>query len=288
MLGISAALTTPFEGDGSVGHIRLNRHIASLMDAGCRSVTLFGSTGEGPSVAVDARLATLGAVIGAGTDPARVILALHGNAAGEIVVQARAAMAMGITRFLLPPPCYFGHPSDAGLANWFGAVFSQFAGSAARFILYHIPQVIGVGLPISLVAALKSEFPEAILGVKDSSGDFGNTRELLKLKGIQTLVGDERQLAAGARLGAAGAISGIANLFPERLAQMLYSGKDDPGITALVDKVLAYPVTPAVKALVAHRYSDQEWLRTAPPLVAVSDGDYATLAKTLDAVARPT
>ncbi len=286
MFGISAALTTPFDNGGSVDHARLNRHIAGLRDAGCSSVTLFGTTGEGPSVAVEARLATLAAVIGAGTDPDRVILALHGAAAGDIVEQARTALAMGVSRFLLPPPCYFDHPPEAGLSDWFAAVFAPLSGSAAQVILYHIPQVTGVGLPVSLAAALGAAFPGLVLGVKDSSGDFDNTRELLKLPGLQILVGDERQLAAGARLGAAGAISGIANLFPERLARVLSSGKDDPVVNALVDRVVTYPVTPAIKAMVAHACADAAWRRCAPPLLAIDDEGSTALAKAHDAVAR--
>lgn len=285
MFGISAALTTPFTAKGAVDHDRLIPHIKTVLSEGCSSVTLFGTTGEGASVAQTARLDTLHAVLAAPNNPAQVILTLHGAAAMDVVDQVQAAMKMGVKRFLLPPPCYFDQPSKPGLFNWFAQVFDPFKDSGARFILYHIPQVIGVGLPIDLVADLKTAYPDLVLGVKDSSGSFDNTRDLLQLDGLQILVGDERQLAACAKIGAAGAISGIANLFPARLATVLASATNDAAINHLVDVVLTVPVTPAIKVLVAHKYGISDWRRTIAPLDLTPDAVIATLSQAYDKVA---
>jgi len=285
MFGISAALTTPVTPDGSVDQARLNSHITTVLSESCSSVTLFGTTGEGASVAQDARLGTVRAVIDAGTDPAKLVLTLHGAATADVAQHAASARDMGVTRFLLPPPCYFNQPSNAGLFNWFAQVLNPFSGTDARFILYHIPQVIGVGLPIDLVADLKAGFPAQVLGVKDSSGVFENTRDLLQLKGLDILVGDERQLAACAQIGASGSISGIANLFSARLAAVLASGANDADINHLVDIVLKTPVTPAIKTLVAHKYGADAWRKTFAPLDPTPDADIAMLAKAYDKVA---
>lgn len=285
MFGISAALTTPVAPDGSVDHACLNAHIATVLSEACTSVTLFGTTGEGASVAQDARIETVHAVIDAGIDPAKLVLTLHGVAADDVARQAAAALDMGVARFLLPPPCYFSQPSDAGLYNWFTQVLSPFTGTGAQFILYHIPQVIGVGLSIDLIVALKAAFPAQVLGVKDSSGALENTRNLLQLPGLEILVGDERLLATCVKDGASGSISGIANLFSTRLAAVLASGVDDPGINHLVDAVLKMPVTPAIKALVAHKYDTQAWRKTFAPLDPTPDADIATLTQAYDKVA---
>lgn len=284
MFGISAALTTPFTKDGLPDYDRLNDHIKTVLSEGCSCVTMFGTTGEGPSISSEQRLETLRRAIDAGIKPEQIVLALHGAAAEEIISQAKTAHGWGVKYFLLPPPCYFNDPTIDGLFNWFSGVLSQFSGSDARFILYHIPQVIGVGLPIDLVGQLKSAFPDIVFGVKDSSGSFENTKNLLQLPGLEILVGDERQLAACAKIGASGAISGIANLFAGRLAQVLTSGINDAQINQLVDTALTYPVTPAIKALVAHKYGAAEWRRTSAPLVATPDQGYAALANAYDMV----
>lgn len=284
MFGVSAALTTPFNADDSVDFGRLNDHIRTVLSEGCTTVTFFGTTGEGASVANSMQLETLRAAINANIDPAKFILTLHGAAVADVVAQAKAALQMGVRRFLLPPPCYFNDPTDQGLFNWFSNVLSQFKGTPAEFILYHIPQVIGVGLPVVLIGQLKAAYPDAVFGVKDSSGSFENTKNLLQLSGLEILVGDERLLGEAAKLGASGAISGIANLFAGRLNRVVADGKNDPAINQLVDVVLQFPVTPAIKALVAHKYADDEWCRTTPPLVAVSGTDYQALANAYDLV----
>ncbi len=217
-------------------------------------------------------------------DPARLVLTLHGAAAWDVADQASAALALGVRRFLTPPPCYFSAPEPAGLFNWFGGVFSRFEGTGAQFILYHIPQVIGTGLAVDLVAGLKAGWPELMFGGKDSSGSFDNTKALLQLDGLAILVGDERQLAACARIGASGSISGIANVFAGRLMRVLASGVDDPSINHLVDTVLGFSVTPAVKPLVAYKYGCDDWRRVSAPLVATTDAGFATLARACDKV----
>jgi 4-hydroxy-tetrahydrodipicolinate synthase len=287
MFGISAALTTPFQVDGSVDFARLNAHITAVLREGCASVTFFGTTGEGPSVATDQRLDALRAAIASGVDPRKMLLCLHGAASGDVILQARAALDMGIAKFLLPPPCYYGAAPLGGLSDWYADVFSRLGGTGASFFLYNIPQVIGVGLPVALVKTLKAAFPDTVVGVKDSSGDFDNTTELLKLPGLDILIGDERQLAPGAKLGAAGSISGIANLFADRLNRVLASGEHDTGINHLVDTVLDFSVTPAVKSLVADKYRDSEWHRTLPPLEPVSEAARLTLASACDLVEAP-
>jgi len=55
MFGISAALTTPFNDSEVVDFRRLEKHIRRLGASGCRSFTLFGTTGEGPSVSAGMR-----------------------------------------------------------------------------------------------------------------------------------------------------------------------------------------------------------------------------------------
>ena len=284
MFGISAALSTPFNVDGSINTTRMNHHIKTVLAEGCSSVTFFGTTGEGASIASSARLDTIRAAIADGIPPQQFILTLHGGAVTEIIEQVKAAREIGIERFLLPPPCYYNDPDNQGLFEWFNNVVSTFHNTAAQFILYHIPQVIGVHLPIDVVAQLKSNYPTNIFGVKDSSGSFENTKKLLQLPGLEILVGDERLLADAAKLGASGAISGIANIFSTRLAHMVATTQNDAKINQLVDAVLQLPVTPSIKALIAHKYQDRDWCRTTPPLVAVSDDHYNLLEIAYDMV----
>ncbi len=64
--------------------------------------------------------------------------------------------------------------------------------------------------------------------MKDSSGDWPFTETLLKVHGdLIILIGDERHLAKGVRLGGQGAISGMANFLPGEVKLMAEEGIDD-------------------------------------------------------------
>ncbi|MES1265599.1 MAG: dihydrodipicolinate synthase family protein, partial [Variovorax sp.] len=53
--GIWPALLTPLKADLSIDHVKLAAHCKSLVARGCRGVTIFGTTGEGPSFSLAER-----------------------------------------------------------------------------------------------------------------------------------------------------------------------------------------------------------------------------------------
>ena len=89
--------------------------------------------------------------------------------------------------------------------------------------------------------------------MKDSGGEWPYTERLLAAhRDLHILVGDERLLARAVRHGGSGAINGFSNFCTPRLLPMIERGEEVPAISALVDLLLRYPVTPGIKALVAH------------------------------------
>ncbi|TGU05832.1 dihydrodipicolinate synthase family protein, partial [bacterium M00.F.Ca.ET.156.01.1.1] len=97
---------------------------------------------------------------------------------------------------------------------------------------------------VGLVGRLKKAFPGVVTGVKDSSGNWSHTERLLKEHGdLAILIGDERDLAKGVRLGGQGAISGVANFLTQEVRAMAVDGKDDKRVEDLVVELLKFPVT---------------------------------------------
>ena len=132
---------------------------------------------------------------------------------------------------------------------------------------------------------LKKAFPQQVTGVKDSSGEWSNAEALLKHHGdLHILIGDERLLARAMTLGASGAISGMLNVIPD-LMQPLLDGIEEPRVNAMVEAVLAHPVTAAVKALVGLRRNDPgAWSRMRAPLASLSEADVRKLGAAIDAI----
>jgi 4-hydroxy-tetrahydrodipicolinate synthase len=148
-------------------------------------------------------------------------------------------------------------------------------------IIYHIPQITLVPISPALVHDLQRTYPHQVVAVKDSSGDWDNTVQLLENPDLAVLIGDERHLAKAAPLGCAGAISGMANLFPQRLKQILASGQRDAALFDLVDAVVTQPVTPAIKAIVGQMYGDESWQRVRAPLEQTPQAALLALSKLL-------
>ena len=131
---------------------------------------------------------------------------------------------------------------------------------------------------------------EGISGIVDWAEVDRNNSEYAFARKL--MVGDlnaavEGALAAGVKLGASGSISGMANLFAGRLAQVLAMGENDVALNSLIDTVLKFPVTPAIKSLVAHKYGAPQWHKTKPPLLPTTDEGIAELSTAYDAAGAP-
>lgn len=284
--GLSVALATPFAADRSIDLSRLVTHARQSLADGCTSVTLFGTTGEGASLGQNERQRALGAVVGAGIDPrTQLVVGIAASSVEDAIAQGHAGLMLGCPSFLLAPPFYFKGVQDEGLFDWFAAVLRGLGPKASNVILYHIPQVTSVGLSVALIDKLKKAFPTQVAGVKDSSGDWDNAEALLKHHGdLHILIGDERLLARAMRLGASGAITGLANIAPDLMLPLL-DGIEEPRINAMVERVLPYAVTAAVKALVGLRRNDPvAWSRMRAPLASLGEADVRKLGAAIDAI----
>jgi 4-hydroxy-tetrahydrodipicolinate synthase len=284
--GLSVALATPFAEDRSIDLPRLVAHGLQSLADGCKSLTAFGTTGEGASLGVNERNRALGALVGAGVDPGtQLVVGIAASSVEEAIAQGRAGLMMGCPTFLLAPPFYFKNPWDEGLFDWFAAVLTGLGPKASNVILYHIPQVTSVGLSVELVGRLKKVFPQQVRGVKDSSGSWENAEALVKQHGdLHILVGDERLLAKAMNLGASGTICGLANIAPDFM-QGPANGIEEPRVSALIDVVIPFAFTAAVKALVGHRRGDPAaWSRMRAPVRSLSETECLRLFAAVDAI----
>lgn len=278
--GISTALLTPFRENGAIDTARLCAHATTVLDQGADGVTLFGTTGEGASIGMDERASGLDALLGSGIPAEKIILGVAANSVSDAARQVADGRSQGIVDFLLLPPFYFKAPTDAGLFDWHMQLFGQ-TDPSARFILYHIPQVSGVGVPVRLVQQLVAAAKDRIRAIKDSSGNWDNAEALLSLKSVTVLVGDERLLHKAVARGAGGAITGMANLYPERMKRIVETAREDLALSAEVSRIVSVPVVAALKAILATRTNDPGWERIRAPLSPLRDEE-RTLVLTSD------
>lgn len=275
--GISTALLTPFHSDGSLNLPLFCEHANWVLRNGANGVTPFGTTGEGASIAFDERAGAISALIESGVAAEKMTLGLCGSAIGDVVAQVQQGVGFGITGFLLVPPFYFKGLDDAGLFDWHAQLFEA-SDPRARFILYHIPQVTQVALSFDLVTRLRAAFPDRILAIKDSAGQWDNTKALLDSGEIPVLVGDERLLHKAAAMGGAGSICGMANLYPQRMRTLFDTRTEDAALSADVELIVSVPVIPALKQAMVARTGNAGWGNVRAPLRALTGEAHAAVA----------
>lgn len=285
-IGLNCALSSAFHEDGSMDLSRMVAHAQWVLANGADGITVFGTTGEGPSIGFADRCAVLGAMAGGGLDLRKQVVAgVFGCSEEEIVAQCNAAYDRDCRAILLAPPFYFAGASDDALFAFFTGVFRRLGARLRDIFLYHIPGMTRVPLSVELTQRLAKAFPGAIAGVKDSAGDWPMTaRRLAELPGLQILVGDERHLANAVRNGGAGSICGLANVAPDLLRPLANEGKDDPRVHAMVNAILDYSFMPAIKAVIAAQTGDAAWRIMRAPLDALSDADAKVLADKISAI----
>lgn len=283
--GVIAPNLTPFEDDLSIAEGLYLDHAEWLLAEGCVGLAPFGTTGEALSLGMDERMRMLEAMVRRGIDPAKLVPGTGLTSLPDTVALTRHAVDQGCAGAMILPPFYYKGVSEDGLYDYFGWLIEAVDRPALKVYLYHIPQVAGVGIPPAVARRLHQAFPEVVVGIKDSSGDWENTKQLLAIEGFIVYPAQETTLAEGQALGAAGCISATANLNPAAIARLIAgieAGQADAALEAEVNafrKLIAGagPI-PGQKALLARWTGDARWARTRPPLLPMGAAQAARLA----------
>ncbi|MDH3616628.1 MAG: dihydrodipicolinate synthase family protein [Gammaproteobacteria bacterium] len=287
--GVIAPILTPFNDDLSVATDLYVAHANWLFEQGCAGIAPFGTTGEALSVGIDERIAAVRALIDGGIDPGRMIAGTGISNVADTARLSRACLDMGCAAVMTLPPFYYKAVREAGLYDYFVQLIAAL-GPDARIFLYHIPPIAVVGVPPSLAARLHMDFPEQIVGIKDSSGDWENTRALLEIEGMIVFPGSELPLLDALELGAPGCITATANVNADAIARVvtLYDEGDIDAARKLHETVKCFRMTvqdyapiPAQKRVLAVATGDARWANVRPPLTAMSAEEGLELAATL-------
>ena len=220
--GVLAPVVTPFNKDLSPDPQRFIAQCKWMLTQNC-GLAVFGTNSEANSLSVNERIALLDALLAADVDPARMMPGTGCCALTDTVRLTEHAVKAGCAGVLMLPPFYYKDVSEDGLYRSFSEVIERVGDSRLRIYLYHIPPVAVVGIKPGLVERLMKQYPTAISGMKDSSGDWNNTKAMLdqfQPQGFDVFAGSETFLLATLRAGGAGCISATANVNPGPIARL--------------------------------------------------------------------
>jgi 4-hydroxy-tetrahydrodipicolinate synthase len=290
--GVLAPVLTPVRADLEPDPERFLRHCRWLLEQGCSSLAVFGTTSEANSLSVDERERLLERLVDGGVDPARLLPGTGSCALTDTVRLTRLATRAGCAGVLMLPPFYYKAVTEEGLFRFFSEVIERVADPRLRVYLYHIPPVAQVGISPGLVERLLARHPRAVAGMKDSSGEWENTRAMIERfggSGFDVFAGSERFLLETLRAGGAGCITATANVNAAAIDALFQgwrgerAGELQESVNAVRAALEGYPVIPALKAILAHRTGDEGWRAVRPPLVELSPERTSALLADLNA-----
>src|SRR6202789_4432989 len=274
--GVWAPAITPFRQDLSPDPERFARHARWLLANGCSGLAAFGTNSEANSLSAEERMMLLEFLVAHGVPAARLMPGTGCCAFTDSVRLTAHAVGLGCAGVLMLPPFYYKGVSDDGLFRSFSEAIERVGDARLRVYLYHIPPVAQIGISLPLIERLLKCYPATVAGLKDSSGDWNNTKAMLDAlagSGFDVFAGSEVFLLRNMRHGGVGCISATANVNPEAIHCLFENWERadaesmQEAVTATRAVVQKYPVIPALKAIVARALGDDGWATVRPPLM---------------------
>ena len=203
--GVFAASMTIINRDLSVNIEETVKHSENLIHQGAHGCIIGGSTGMMQYVPSNEKRKLIDRM-SASKFKDNFVLGTGTNSIIENVQLMKHCINNGIDRFLIMPPAYYEY-SEEGVYVYYANIIERVPES--KIILYNFEKLSKFLFTPELVTKLANDFPEQILGVKDSSY---NLFETLKIPNFKIFPGSETKLLKGLTLGNSGIISAVVNV----------------------------------------------------------------------------
>jgi dihydrodipicolinate synthase/N-acetylneuraminate lyase len=242
--GALAAAVTPLRDEGAaLDEDAFRPYLEFLAAARLDGVLALGTTGEGIlfSAAERRRAAEL---FLEGSLP--VIVHCGAQTTAETAALAGHAAETGAAGVAVIGPPYYAFDERALLAHFAAAAH---ACAPLPFYVYELAARSGYAVPVTVVERLQEEAPN-LAGLKVSDTPFEAVEPYL-LEGLDVFIGAEELVPAGLERGAAGAVSGLAAVYPEQVVALVREGA---GEAPELRRALApYPFQAAAKYVLGRR-----------------------------------
>lgn len=214
--GSIVALVTPMQADGAIDWAALERLIEWHVESGTAAIGAVGTTGESATLSVPEHCEVISFCVQRCAGRIPVIAGTGSNSTREAIELTEAAAQAGADAALLVTP-YYNRPTQAGLYAHFAAIAEAVS---LPQVLYNVPGRTAVDMENDTVLRLAEL--EAVIGIKDATGDKARGADLVRRLDGQIAVysGDDATASALILAGGQGNISVTANVAPVQVAQL--------------------------------------------------------------------
>ncbi len=231
-------MVTPLRDRDSLDVPGLERVIERLLTGGVHGLFILGTTGEAPSLSHRLRRELITRSCRQVGNRVPVLVGITDTSFVESIEIARHAADAGARALVTSAPYYF----PAGQPELLEYIEHLLAELPLPLFLYNMPAMTKTPFELDTVARLLDQ--EKIIGVKDSSGDFGYFEKLVELARQRpdwsVLVGPEHLLANALGCGGHGGVNAGAHICPQLFVGVYEAALrgDDTRVTELQERVI--------------------------------------------------
>jgi 4-hydroxy-tetrahydrodipicolinate synthase len=289
--GVNAAVLTGYHADLSLDLDRMAAHSRWLLANGCNGLGILGTTGEANSLGIAERIEVMEGLVERGIPAATLLPGCGTTAIPDTVLLTKRAASLGVRGVLLLPPFFYKNPSEDGLFAYYSEVAQRVGGGIALYF-YHFPAQSAVPITLPLIERLLRAYPGTFKGIKDSTGDWANTKsyaDAFAKEGFEVYCGDDSLMHANLNNNGAGCITAASNVGCA-VSQAVYSNWNNAqgeaaqvALTAIRRAVTSVPLIPALKSLVARNTANPAWTNIRPPHTRLTAAQETALFTAFDA-----
>ena len=205
--GLWVPVVTPFEND-ELDMVSYEKLVNHYINEGVHGLMPLGTTGETPTLSEKEYEEIVSKTIEVVNGRVPVIIGLGGNCTRSVIDKLKVAERHKVQGILSVSP-YYNRPDQRGIYEHFKKISES---TDLDIVLYNIPYRTGRNMENETILRLSEE--KNIVGVKDASGDFNKTIELLlnKPDEFSVLSGEDNLFYSSLLLGGDGGVTASAHL----------------------------------------------------------------------------
>ena len=205
--GLWVPVVTPFEND-ELDMVSYEKLVNHYINEGVHGLMPLGTTGETPTLSEKEYEEIVSKTMEVVNGRVPVIIGLGGNCKKGVIDKLKVAEKHKVQGILSVSP-YYNRPDQRGIYEHFKKISES---TDLDIVLYNIPYRTGRNMENETILRLSEE--KNIVGVKDASGDFNKTIEILlnKPDEFSVLSGEDNLFYSSLLLGGDGGVTASAHL----------------------------------------------------------------------------
>lgn len=226
--GVVPPVSTPLTEEYEIDVPSLEKLIRFQLDAGVHGLFMLGSTSETAAISDAQRAQVLEVAVRTVGGQVPVLAGVIDFSTAQVLDHMRLAEDLGVDGFVATAPFYI-RPSQEEIVAHFRALHQT---TSLPVFAYEIPSNVQTSIARATLVAMAQE--GLIAGLKDSSGNEGNFRNMLldtrDVTGFAAFTGAELTVDAALLMGADGVVPGLGNVDPAgyvRLYDAVKAGEID-------------------------------------------------------------